>query len=165
MANFNFERWGMVIAGNRHARMVIEECMKWALQRQVFGKKLMQQSVIRFKTGQMIAEVEAVHSLLEDITFQMCNLTEKEINKYLAGPIALLKYKQSRVATFVSDNACQIFGGRAITRTGMGNMVEKFQKSFKMMAILGGAEEIMCDFAMRQAMRDAGAGSAGPARL
>ena len=31
--------------------------MKWALQRDVFGKKLMQQPVIRFKFGQMIAEV------------------------------------------------------------------------------------------------------------
>ena len=56
--------------------------------------------------------------MLEDITFQMCNLTEAQINKHLAGPIALLKYKQSRVATLVSDGACQIFGGRAITRTG-----------------------------------------------
>lgn len=129
--------------------------MKWGLQREVFGKKLLQQPVIRFKLGQMVAEVEVVHSLLEDITFQMCNLTEQQINKHLAGPIALLKYKQSRVATVVSDGACQIFGGRAITRTGMGNVIEKFQRSFKMMAILGGSEEIMCDFAMRQAMRTA----------
>eukprot|EP00656_Telonema_subtile_P010888 TRINITY_DN15305_c0_g1_i2.p1 TRINITY_DN15305_c0_g1~~TRINITY_DN15305_c0_g1_i2.p1 ORF type:complete len:538 (-),score=167.99 TRINITY_DN15305_c0_g1_i2:143-1756(-) len=164
MANFNFERWGMVVSGNRHARLVLEECLKWGLQREVFGKKLIQQSVIRFKLGQMTAEIEVVHSLLEDITFQMANMSEKEINKYLAGPIALLKYKQSRVATFISDNACQIFGGRAITRTGMGNVVEKFQRSFKMMAILGGSEEIMCDFAMRQAMREATKGDGPSAR-
>jgi len=156
MANFNFERWSMVCGGNRHSRLVVEEGMKWALQRDVFGKKLMQQPVIRFKFGQMIAEVETVHSLLEDITFQMTQLSENEINKHLAGPIALLKYKQSRTATMVADNACQVFGGRAITRTGMGNLIEKFQRSFKMMAILGGSEEIMCDFAMRQAMREAG---------
>jgi hypothetical protein len=59
----------------------------------------------------------------------MCEMGEAELNKVLAGPIALLKYKQSRVATMVSDHACQVFGGRALTRTGMGSTVEKFQRS------------------------------------
>jgi len=153
MANFNFERWGMVVSGNRHARMVLEECMKWTMSRKVFGKTLIQQPVIRFKLAEMAAEIEAVHSLLEDITYQMCKMTPAEINKTLAGPISLLKFKQTRVATVVSDHACQIFGGRAVTATGMGYVVEKFQKSFKFQAILGGSEEIMADFAIRQAMK------------
>lgn len=153
MANFNFERWGMVVSGNRHSRMVLEECMKWAMQRKVFGKALMQQPVIRAKLAEMAAAIESVHSLLEDVTYQMSKMTQTQINKDLAGPIALLKYKQTRVATMVSDNACQIFGGRAVTGTGMGYIIEKFQRSFKFQAILGGSEEIMADFAMRQAMR------------
>ena len=37
----------------------------------------------------MCAQVETVHSLLEDITFQMTQLSENEINKHLAG---LLRY-------------------------------------------------------------------------
>lgn len=183
MANFNIERWSMIVSGNRHSRMVLEECVKWAQQRNVFGKPLFTQPVIRFKIGQMIAEVETVHSasllpaaarvapdeaprrshplsnrarrgqMLEDLTFQMNAMSEEEINAQLAGPIALLKYKQTRTATLVSDNACQVFGGRALTRTGMGQIIEKFQRSFKMQAILGGSEEIMLDFAVRQAMR------------
>ena len=44
--------------GNRHSRMVVEECMKWALCRKVFGKPLIQQAVIRFKMAEMIASVE-----------------------------------------------------------------------------------------------------------
>lgn len=153
MSNFNFERWGMVGAGNRHARMVVEEAFKWAVTRKVFGKPLIQQPVIRFKLGEMIGAVETVHSMLEDLTYQMCQMSVDQINKDLAGPIALLKFQQSRAATLVSDNACQILGGRAVTATGMGYIVEKFQKSFKFMAILGGSEEIMNDFAIRQAMR------------
>merc|ERR1711871_426694 len=104
----------------------------------------------------MAAEVEAVHSLLEDITYQM-NCANKGTNgaipDELAGPIALLKFKQTRVAQLVADNACQIFGGRALTRSGMGVYVEKFQRSQKMQAILCGSEEIMADFAMRQALK------------
>mmetsp|Transcript_71448 Transcript_71448/g.231393 ORF Transcript_71448/g.231393 Transcript_71448/m.231393 type:complete len:540 (-) Transcript_71448:66-1685(-) len=153
MANFNYERWGMICSGNRHARMVFEECMKWALQRRVFGKPLIQQPVIRYKLAEMAAAIETVHSMLEDVTYQMSKMTEEEVNTHLAGPIALLKYKQTRAATVVSDNACQIFGGRAITGTGMGYVIEKFQRSFKFQAILGGSEEIMADFAIRQAMR------------
>ena len=155
MANFNFERWGMICGGNRHSRMVVEECFKWATQRKVFGKALSEQPVIRFKLGQMIAEVETVHSMLEDLTYQMSQMTEHEINKHLAGPIALLKYKQTRAANLVADNAAQIFGGRGITKSGMGKIVEGFNRSYKMMAILGGSEEIMADFAVRQALRQA----------
>ena len=107
--------------------------------------------------------------MLEDMTYQMSTMSEGEINTHLAGPISLLKYKQTRVATIVSDHACQIFGGRALTRTGMGSVIERFQRSFKMQAILGGSEEIMCDFAMRQALRAAHmagkAEGAVPARL
>ncbi|CAE7731131.1 apdG [Symbiodinium sp. CCMP2456] len=153
MANFNFERWGMIVCGNRHSRMVLDECLRWALSRKVFGKALIQQPVIRYKLAEMAAAIESVHSMLEDLTYQMNNMSTSEINRHLAGPIALLKYKQTRVATVVSDNACQIFGGRAITASGMGFIVEKFQKSFKFQAILGGSEEIMADFAIRQAMR------------
>ncbi len=29
MANFNIERWGMVCAGNRHSRLILEECFRW----------------------------------------------------------------------------------------------------------------------------------------
>merc|ERR1712228_703023 len=104
----------------------------------------------------MAAEVESVHSFLEDVTYQMSKMTDFEIGSYLAGPIALLKYKQTRVATVVSDHACQIFGGRALTRSGMGQAVERFQRSFKMQSILGGSEEILLDFAMRQAVKQAG---------
>ena len=60
-----------------------------------------------------------------------------EVNKVLAGPISLLKYKQTRTAQLCSDNACQILGGRGLTRSGMGVLIEKFQRSQKMQATPG----------------------------
>lgn len=71
MANFNKERWGMVAAGNRMSRLMVAECFKWAVQRDVFGKKLIEQPVIRMKLAAMAAEVESVHSMLEDLTYQV----------------------------------------------------------------------------------------------
>lgn len=71
----------------------------------------------------------------------------------LAGPIAICKYQVTRMLHDVSDDACQIFGGRAITKTGMGRQIETLQRTYKFTAILGGAEEIMADLGVRQAMK------------
>jgi hypothetical protein len=38
----------------------------------------------------------------------MSKMSHDEMNKVLAGPIALLKYRQTRVAKNVSDHACQV---------------------------------------------------------
>jgi len=153
MSNFNHERWGMAVCGNRHSRLIVEECMKWATQRKVFGKPLIQQPVIRNKLAHMIGEVEAVNAWCESITYQMTKMSLKEQAEKLAGPIALLKLRQTRAATYISDEACQIFGGRAVTRTGMGQQIERFQRTFKFHSILGGSEEIMADLGVRQALK------------
>jgi hypothetical protein len=58
------------------------------------------------------------------------------------------------VALHVSEQACQIFGGRAITRTGMGRIIEGFQRTIKYPAILGGSEEIMADLGIKQALKN-----------
>jgi alkylation response protein AidB-like acyl-CoA dehydrogenase len=134
---------------------------------QVFGKPLIEQPVIRAKIGAMCADLQAVSSWLENITYQMTQLSYKQQaqvrftcdtrictririfqsadnalhsltfahafdpifhsrvppTQLLAGPIALLKYQATRVQLRVADNAVQIFGGRGITRTGMGHKV------------------------------------------
>jgi len=41
----------------------------------------------------------------------------------------------------------------AITLTGMGEHVERFQRAIKFGSILGGSEEIMADLAIRMASR------------
>ncbi|KAJ3187949.1 hypothetical protein HDU85_006342 [Gaertneriomyces sp. JEL0708] len=153
MFNFNHERWFIVAGVTRGMRLVIEECFKWAQQRKVFGKPLISQPVIQYKLAQMISEVEAVHSWLESITYNMTKMSYKEASMKLAGPIALLKLRCTRVAHNVADDACQIFGGRGITKSGMGRTIESFSRTYKFAAILGGSEEIMANLGVRQAMR------------
>ncbi|KAI9026709.1 acyl-CoA dehydrogenase/oxidase [Hyaloraphidium curvatum] len=153
LSNFNHERWGMCVGSNRGARLVLEECIKWAMQRKVFGKPLMEQPVIRQKIGAMAAKIEADHALIEKITDQMNKMTYMEMSEHLAGPIALLKYEITRTAGFVADEAVQVFGGRALTKTGMGRTIEMWNRTYKFDAILGGSEEILCDLAVRQAMK------------
>lgn len=71
----------------------------------------------------------------------------------MVGQIALLKMFCTRAEHEIADDAVQIFGGRGITRTGMGKYIEMFHRTYKFNAILGGAEEVLSDLGVRQAMR------------
>jgi len=64
----------------------------------------------------------------------------------LGGPIGLLKMFATRSAHEVADESVQIFGGRALTQTGMGRVIEMFHRTYKFDAILGGSEEILGGF-------------------
>lgn len=49
-------------------------------------------------------------------------------SKHLAGQISLLKMFCTRCANEIADDAVQIFGGRALTKTGMGKFIEMFSR-------------------------------------
>ncbi|KAJ3000229.1 hypothetical protein HDV02_000142 [Globomyces sp. JEL0801] len=123
MANFNHERW-CIIAGIVFAcRKIVEECFKWSNQRMVFGKRLIDQPVIRNKLAHMVSKVEAVTNWMESLTYQFNKMSYREVASKLGGPLALLKLISTRAAHDIVDDAVQIFGGRAITQTGMGRAI------------------------------------------
>lgn len=153
MRNFNMERWGICAMVVGRARRIIEECFLWASTREAFGKKLIEQPVIRYKLGAMIADYQATYSQFEKLTYQYNTLSRDEANAKLGGPTGLLKYRCTRMSEHVSDGAVQIFGGRGVTKLGMGKNVERYMKAFKLPAVYGGSEEIVLDLAVRQAMK------------
>ena len=126
----------MVCAVLRWNRTVLEECLKWSNQRIVFGKPLISQPVIRQKLAKIIALTEAHQAWLEQITHQMCNMSYAQQGKLLGGPIGLLKYSSTRAAHDIADEATNIFGGRGLTQSGMGRVVEMFHRGYKFDAIL-----------------------------
>ncbi|KAF7424420.1 hypothetical protein PC9H_009727 [Pleurotus ostreatus] len=153
LSNFNHERWVMCCSAARSQRLIVEECLQWTNQRKAFGKPLNSQAVIRSKLAAMIARVESVQNWLENITHQMNNMAYKEQAAKLAGPIALLKMYATRSAQETATDAVQIFGGRGITKTGMGAMIEHYHRTVPFDAILGGAEDVLGDLGVRQAIR------------
>ncbi|KAJ5638607.1 hypothetical protein N7528_000997 [Penicillium herquei] len=154
MSNFNHERFYMACAVIRFSRTVVEECLKWCNQRIVFGKKLIEQPVMRQKLAHMISLVESHQSWLETIAYQMCNMSYAEQAKHLAGPIGLLKSSATRAAHDIADHSVNIFGGRGLTQSGMGKVIEGFHRGYKFDAILGGTEEILADLGVRQAVKN-----------
>jgi alkylation response protein AidB-like acyl-CoA dehydrogenase len=152
MTNFNHERWLICAGVMGGIRMILQECYLWATQRKVFAKRLIDQPVIRNKLAKMIGGIESLEGYMESITYQMTKMDPMAQMIELGGSIAILKYQTTRTMTMVSDEACQIFGGRALTATGMGKNVENIQRTFKFASILGGSEEIMADLGVRQSM-------------
>jgi alkylation response protein AidB-like acyl-CoA dehydrogenase len=102
----------------------------------------------------MISHVEANQAWLEQIAYQMNNMSYAQQSKLLGGPIGLMKSFSTRSAHEIADDAVNIFGGRGLTQTGMGRVIEMFHRGYKFDAILGGTEEILADLGVRQAMKN-----------
>mmetsp|Transcript_35667 Transcript_35667/g.44235 ORF Transcript_35667/g.44235 Transcript_35667/m.44235 type:complete len:520 (+) Transcript_35667:187-1746(+) len=153
MGNFNHERYALCCGLLGHARYTMEEAFKWAAQRKVFGKTLINQPVIQEKFAKMVTRVESVHAWLETITHQMNNMNYAEQNEKLGGIIGLLKYEIAQVANLVADETVQILGGRGVTQGGMGRIIERFNRTYKLPAVYGGSSEIVASLGIRQAMK------------
>ncbi|KAG6917018.1 hypothetical protein DXG01_004283 [Tephrocybe rancida] len=171
LSNFNHERWVMCCSSARSQRLIVEECLLWVNQRKAFGKPLHSLAVIRSKLAAMIARVESTQNWLENLTHQMNNMSYKQQAAKLAGhvfsvilssirvlillysPIGLLKMHATRSAQETATDAVQIFGGRGITKTGMGQYIEHYHRTVPFDAILGGAEDVLGDLGVRQAIR------------
>ncbi|XRB11950.1 Acyl-CoA dehydrogenase [Pseudoscourfieldia marina] len=154
MFNFNHERWVMCATIVAYSRVLLDEAMRWAFVRKVFGKALIEQPVIREKLANMTSRIEAAHAWVESVTFQMCQDSKA---KHLAGQIALLKAHCSEVMWKCVDDAQQVLGGRGITQSGMGAKVERIAAYAKLGAILGGSEEILRDLGVREMAKETSA--------
>ncbi|KAJ2964167.1 hypothetical protein NUW54_g14255 [Trametes sanguinea] len=126
---------------------------RWVNQRKAFGRPLHSLAVVRAKLALMISRVESYQAWLESITYQMCNMSYKEQASRLAGQIAFLKSHMTRGSQLTAADAVQIFGGRGITQTGMGKFIEHYHRTVTFDALLGGAEDVLADLGVRQAMR------------
>ncbi|KAJ8521124.1 hypothetical protein ONZ45_g2176 [Pleurotus djamor] len=153
LSNFNHERWGMACANISSQRVIVEECFKWVNQRKAFGKPLVSQPVIRAKLAQMVARIESAQSWLESITYQMNHMSYNDQSDKLAGQIAFLKMYSTQSSQETASDAVQVFGGRGITRTGMGRFIEHYHRTVPFDAVLGGAEDVLGDLGVRQALR------------
>lgn len=77
----------------------------------------------------MIAKVEALQAWLEAVTYQMCNMTYNETSEHLAGQISFLKMQCTIAAGEIASDAMMVFGGRALTKTGMGRHIQHFHQT------------------------------------
>ncbi len=115
------------------AKGAFEAAVKYAKEREQFGRPIAQFQAISFKLADMATQIEAAELLL----FQAAYL--KNNKKNLTKESAIAKYYASEVVVRVADDAVQIFGGYGYTKDFP---VEKFYRDAKLCTIGEGTSEI-----------------------
>lgn len=115
------------------ARGAYEASVKYAKEREQFGKPISQFQAIAFKLADMATEVEAA----ELLTFQAAYLKNNKLPMTREGAFA--KYFASEVSVKCGNEAVQIMGGYGYTKE---YPAEKFLRDAKLMTIGEGTSEI-----------------------
>lgn len=115
------------------AKGAYEAAVKYAKEREQFGKPIAQFQAIGFKLADMATKIEAAELLLNQAAFL------KNEGKKLTRESAMAKLYASEIACEVSNEAVQIFGGYGYTKDFP---VEKFYRDAKLCTIGEGTSEI-----------------------
>jgi len=159
MSNFNAERKGLATSALRLSRVCCEDAWRYANVRETFGKKLIENAVIRAKFVDMGRAIESSWAFLEMITW-LLDSDEKSgtgvESVRVGGMTAILKTMATRCLELCVREAQQILGGLGYARGGRGGRIEAISRDVRVMAVGGGSEEIMSELAVREEVKDLG---------
>jgi acyl-CoA dehydrogenase len=144
MGNFNGERLAMSAMALGFAQACYNEALDWARQRQTFGAPLIERQVIRHKLMDMQMRIQSTQAWVDALGTQA---DAGETGPDWVTGVCLLKNHATQAMQFCADTAVQILGGMGCMR---GTVSERIYREVKVMAIGGGAEEIMKELAARQ---------------
>ncbi|KAJ9212856.1 hypothetical protein DTO166G4_5513 [Paecilomyces variotii] len=153
MTNFNHERLTIAIGATRQARVALSSAFEYCLQREAFGKTLMDQPVVRHRLAKAGAELESLSAWIEQFLFQLKKMDRNEADIQLGGLTALAKARSGMVLNECAQVAVLLFGGNGYTRTGRGEIVEKIYREVPGTRIPGGSEDVLLDLAVRQLVK------------
>lgn len=111
MVNFNHERLWIAFQCLRGCRTAMHDAFQWALKREAFDKKLIEQPVVRNKFGNMGRQVEALQAWTEQVVYELGQLSDKDGARLLGGTTALLKVEAGMVCKYVAEECLKIMGG------------------------------------------------------
>jgi len=134
MANFQAERLSLAIMANITARMALEESIKYAKERQVFGKPIMGFQVNRHKIVDMATLIESS----TEFTYRVAAKMDAGVDQI--KEVSMAKNFACDVSDKVTYDAVQIFGGYGYMR---GYIVERLYRDNRILSIGGGTTEIM----------------------
>ncbi|MBW2523012.1 MAG: acyl-CoA dehydrogenase family protein [Deltaproteobacteria bacterium] len=134
MQNFVAER--LMLVGNCVAigELAYRESVRYARERQAFGKSLMGFQVTRHKLADMASRIAAARALMDDL---LQRLLRNDASPALA---AMAKNVATDMCCFVCDQAVQIHGGYGFMRE---TIVERLYRDARLYPIGGGTREVM----------------------
>ena len=141
MVNFNGERMMLAAMALAFARLCFEEALAWARERRTFGKALLGHQVVRHKLVDMATSIRAVECVVDDLAWRL------DRGEVPIADVCMAKNLATQCVELCAKEAVQILGGGGYIR---GCKSERIYRETKVLAIGGGAEEIMKELAARQ---------------
>lgn len=141
MNNFNLERLGIAATQIGVSRCAYREAVRYAHERQTFGKHLAEFQVVRHKLVDMAVRLQAMESQMDNLIWRVLQ------GEPCIAEIAMLKVYCGEAHEWIAAEAAQIFGGASLLR---GHKVERIFRESKILTIGGGSSEVMKDLASRQ---------------
>jgi acyl-CoA dehydrogenase len=141
MANFQWERLTMALGAVGGMQRVFEETLRYAKEREAFGRPIGRFQAIRHKFAEMSVKLEVSRAL-----------TYACLRKFAAGEDATREVTQAKLYTQralcdVADEAIQIHGGYGYMRE---YGVERAYRDARLGPIGGGTDEVMKEILGRQ---------------
>ena len=141
MLNFNMERLALAATAYAFARVAYDEALAYAKERETFGRALIHRQVIRHKLVDLATRIEATKAFVEAIAYRMGQGDSP------VAEICMLKNFAVDTMEMCAKESVQILGGAGFLR---GAKSERIYREVKVVAIGGGASEILKDLASRQ---------------
>lgn len=141
MGNFQNERLALALMANMTAALALEESLKWARQREAFGKPIGKFQVIKHRLAEMATALEVSREF-----------TYRQAAKMAAGQsvikeISMAKNVATDTADRITHDAVQILGGLGYMRE---SLVERLYRDNRILSIGGGTREVMNEIISKQ---------------
>jgi acyl-CoA dehydrogenase len=141
MGNFQSERLALALMANMTAQLALEESLKWARQREAFGKPIGKFQVLKHRLAEMATALEVSREF-----------TYRQAAKMAAGQsvikeISMAKNFATDTADRITTDAVQILGGLGYMRD---SLVERLYRDNRILSIGGGTREVMNEIISKQ---------------
>ena len=118
------------------AQAVFDKTLKYALEREAFGRRIGKFQVIRHKFAEMATKIESARQMVYTTAWRFGN------GEYPVREISMAKLHAARVAVEVADECIQIHGGAGYMKE---YGVERVWRDMRLNRIGAGTDEIMLD--------------------
>lgn len=141
MGNFQSERLALALMANMTSQLALEESLKWAREREAFGKPISKFQVIKHRLAEMATALEVSREF-----------TYRQAAKMAAGQsvikeISMAKNFATDTSDRITNEAVQILGGLGYMRE---SLVERLYRDNRILSIGGGTREVMNEIISKQ---------------
>ena len=141
MANFQSERLAVAVMANMTAQLALEESLRWAREREAFGKPIGKFQVLRHRLAEMATQLE----VSREFTYRQA--AKMAAGKSVIKEISMAKNFATDVADRLTYDAVQVLGGMGYMRE---SLVERLYRDNRILSIGGGSREIMNEIIGKQ---------------